>query len=348
MNKTYRVLLPITLFGLLASLPNMLSAQTHSKIKVPDKIYLKAVPFDLTDVRLLDGPFKNAMLLDQQYILSIDADRLLHTFRVNAGLSSSAKPLGGWEAPDVELRGHSLGHFMTACAFMYASTGDARFREKGNYVVAELEKIQNALPSRGFNTGYLSAYPEEFIDRVETRKRVWAPYYTLHKIMAGLLDMYLHCDNELALRILVKNAEWVKLRMDRLTTAQQQAMLQTEFGGMNDVLANLYAVTGNPEHLRLAKLFDHGFIFDPLARGEDSLDGLHGNTQFPKMIGAVREYELTGEKRYYDIARYFWDRVVHQRSYVIGGNTNDEHFFPVQYFSKSLGAASTETCSPTA
>ncbi|HXF06853.1 MAG TPA: beta-L-arabinofuranosidase domain-containing protein [Blastocatellia bacterium] len=319
-------------------------AVESQKIKVPNKVPLQAVPFDLTDVRLLEGPFRQAMLRDQNFLLSIDTDRLLHNFRVNAGLPSSAKPYGGWEAPDVELRGHSLGHFLTACALMYASTGDARFKTKADAVVAELAKIQEAMPQRGFHPGYLSAFPEEFIDRVEKRVRVWAPYYTLHKIMAGLLDMYLYCDNRQALDILIKMADWVKFRMDRLSEDQQQRMLETEYGGMNDVLANLYAVTGNPEHLRLARLFDHKALFDPLARGEDPLNGLHGNTQIPKMIGAAREYELTGERRYADIATFFWRRVALFRSYVIGGNTDGERFFPIEQFSRRLGPATTETC----
>ena len=179
---------------------------------------------------------------------------------------------------------------------------------------------------------------------MEARKRVWAPYYTLHKIMAGLLDVSLHCDNQQALDVLVRFADWVKLRVDRISEEQQQAALETEFGGMNEVLANLYAVTGNPEHLRLARKFDHKAVFDPLARGEDRLSGLHANTQIPKAIGAAREYELTGEKRYYDIATNFWNRVAHHHSYVIGGNSNGEHFFPLEDFSKQLGAESTETC----
>ena len=324
--------------------PSAYFMQENSKAMVPIKVPLKAVPFGLQEVRLLDGPFREAMQRDQKYLLSLDPDRLLHMFRVNAGLPSSAKPLGGWEAPEVELRGHSLGHFLTACALMYSSTGDERFRTKANGIVTELAKIQQALPSRGFNAGYLSAFPEEFFDRVETRKRVWAPYYTLHKIMAGLLDTYLHCDNQQALDMLVKFADWVKLRVDRISEEQQQAALETEFGGMNEVLANLYAVTGNPEHLRLARKFDHKAVFDPLAKGEDRLSGLHANTQIPKAIGAAREYELTGEKRYHDIATYFWKRVAQHHSYVIGGNSDGEHFFPVETFSKHLGAASTETC----
>jgi hypothetical protein len=311
--------------------------------KVPDKVVAAASPFDLADVRLLDGPFREAMLRDQKYLLAIDADRLLHNFRVNAGLPSSAKPLGGWEAPEVELRGHSLGHYLSALALMYRSTGDARFRARADAIVVELAKLQQAMASK-FHPGYLSAFPESLIDRVETRQQVWAPYYTLHKIMAGLLDVHLLCGNAQALDILVKMADWVKFRQDRLTTERQQAMLQTEFGGMADVLANLYAVTGNPDHLRIARTFDHARLFDPLARGEDPLDGLHGNTQFPKMIGAVREYQLTGEKRYLDIASFFWQRVVRYRSFAIGGNTDNERFLPVDQFARHLGASSTETC----
>ena len=313
-------------------------------VTVENKVRFKLQTFDLRDVRLLDGPFREAMVRDQQYLLSLDADRLLHNFRVNAGLPSTAKPLGGWEAPDVELRGHSVGHYLTACALMFRATGDARFKQRGDVIVFELAKAQRALAARGANVGYLSAFPEELIDRVETRQRVWAPYYTLHKIMAGLLDMAELADNAQALDVVTRMASWVRFRMDRLTVEQQQRMLGTEFGGMGEVLANLYAVTGNPDHLRVARMFDHKTLFDPLARGEDPLDGLHGNTQIPKMIAAAREYELTGESRYYDIARTFWQRVALNRSYVIGGNTDDESFFPVTDFARHLGSASAETC----
>src|SRR5262245_3921018 len=308
------------------------------------KIHFAAEPFSLHQVRLLDGPFRDAMLRTQKYLLELDSDRLLHNFRVNAGIPSTAKPLGGWEAPDVELRRHSLGHFLSACALMYASTGDERFKLKAERIVEELAKIQQAMPSRGFNPGYLSAFPEEFFDRVDTGKKVWAPYYTLHKIMAGLLDMYTLCDSKTALDVLIKMADWVKFRVDRLSDQQQQKALETEFGGMNEVLANLYAVTGNPEHLRIARKFDHHAFFDPLAKGEDQMNGLHANTQIPKAIGAACEYELTGEKEYYDIAEFFWKRVAHYRSYVIGGNSDGEAFFPIEYFSKHLGEESTETC----
>jgi len=319
----------------------------RNKSKVQDKVPLKCRPFDLEDVRLLDGPFHDAMLRDQKYLLELDSDRLLHNFRVTAGLPSSAEPLGGWEEPKGELRGHSVGHYLTACAMMYAGTGDARFKDKAGYIVTELAKVQQAMPAKGFNKGFLSAYPEGFFDRVDKGERVWAPYYTLHKIMAGLLDMYLHCDNQQALEVVTKMADWVRFRVDRLTDEQQQAALMTEHGGMNEVLANLYSVTANPEYLRIAYKFNHKAYFDLWAAGVDNLDSprpLHGNTQFPKVIGAVREYELTAEQRYYDIAKFFWDRVALHRSFVIGGNTDGESFFPVDQFSKHLGASSTETC----
>ncbi len=305
---------------------------------------LIARPFELNQVRLLDGPFREAMLRDQKFLLSLDPDRLLHMFRITAGLPSSAAAYGGWEEPKVELRGHSLGHYLSACALMYASTGDERFKARTRGIIIELAEVQDAMPSRGFHAGYLSAFPEEFFDRVDARQKVWAPYYTLHKIMAGLLDVYQLCGDPQALEILVKLADWVKFRVDRLSEDQQQRALDTEFGGMMEILANLYGVTGNREYLRVARKFDHRKVFDPLARGEDCLNGLHANTQIPKAIGAARDYELTGEKRYHDVARFFWQRVAHFRSYVIGGNSDGESFFPPETFSQHLGTESTETC----
>jgi DUF1680 family protein len=314
------------------------------KVKLAPKVPIKAFAFNLTDVRLLDGPFRDAMVRDQKFLLAVDPERLLHTFRITAGLPSKAQPYGGWEEPDGELRGHSMGHYLTACSLMYSSTGDEQFKSRAVELVAELAKVQRAMTSRGFNAGFLSAYPEEFFDRVDKGARVWAPYYTLHKIMAGLLDVYLHCDDKLALDVVARMADWVKFRVDRLSDEQQQTALRTEFGGMEEVLANLYAVTGNPEYLRVSRKFDHKRIFDPLARNEDPLNGLHANTQIPKAIGAARDYELTGEKRYHDVASFFWQRVAHHRSYVIGGNSDGESFFPPEDFSKHLGSSSTETC----
>ncbi len=339
-----RIIVVLFVLALFASPSLRCIAQDNLAMKVPYKISPKAYSFDLKDIRLLDGPFRDAMLRDEQYLLSLEPDRFLHMFRITAGLLSTTKPYGGWEAPDVELRGHSLGHYLSALSLMYASTGNDAFMKRADGIVVELAKIQDAMPSKGFHSGYLSAFPEEFFDRVDARQRVWAPYYTIHKIMAGLLDVYVHCNNEQALSVVEKMADWVKFRVDRLTEDQQQKALGTEFGGMNEVLTNIYAVTGDKQYLQTAMKFNHKAILDSLAVGIDPLDGLHANTQFPKVIGAAREYEVTGDKRYFDIANFFWNRVALHRSYVIGGNSDDEGFFPIKDFSKHLGAASTETC----
>jgi uncharacterized protein len=336
-----KTLTALTLLGCIAL--TAFARQYWSATKMQDKVTPKAAPFALEDVRLLDGPYRDAMIRDQRYLLSLDQDRLLHNFRVTAGLPSHAQPLGGWEAPDTELRGHAVGHYLSAVSIMYASTGDERFKARADALVSEFANVQEA-ESRRFHPGYLSAFPEEFFDRVETRQRVWAPYYTIHKIMAGLLDAYLLAHNTQALDILRKQADWVYARNARLTGDQRQAMLQTEQGGMVEVLANLYAVTGEDRYLQAAHMFEHNRILDPLAKGIDPLDNIHANTQIPKIIGSAREYELTGDKRDYDIATFFWDRVVHHRTFVMGGNSDDEAFFPEDETSHHLGAAGPETC----
>jgi hypothetical protein len=300
--------------------------------------------FPLRDVRLLDGPFQDAQRRGVAYLLRLDPDRLLHTFRRNASLPSTARPYGGWEAPDVELRGHSLGHYLSACALMYEATGDERLKQRALGIVGELRRVQQALAARGMGKGYVSAFPEEFFDRVEARKGVWAPYYTLHKILAGLLDVYRATGDATAIEVAKGMASWVASRAARLGDAQWQAMLETEFGGMQDALTALYAVTRDPEHLRLARLFDHRAVFDPLARGEDPLDGLHANTQIPKAIGAALDCELTGEARYCRVAETFWTSVALHRSYAIGGHSDDEHFPRAGSLSRHLGESTAETC----
>jgi len=318
-------------------------AQYPVPLKTTDKVAAAAVPFRLDEVRLLDGPFRDAMIRDQEYLLSLDENRLLHTFRLTAGLPSTAQPLGGWEAPDVELRGHAVGHYLSAVSIMYASTGDARFKARADGLVAQFAIVQEA-ESKTFHPGYLSAFPEELFDRVDARQRVWAPYYTIHKIMAGLLDAHLLTGNAKALDVLKKQADWVVWRNGRLSEEQRQAMLQTEHGGMVEVLANLYAVTGDTRYMTAAAWFEHKRIVEPLARGVDPLDNLHANTQIPKIIGAAREYELTGDRRYRDIAAFFWDRVAHHRSFAFGGNSDGEAFFPEAETSRHLGAEGPETC----
>ena len=301
-------------------------------------------PFPLTDVRLLDGPFHDAMVRDEKYLLSLDADRFLFNFRKNVGLESAAKPYGGWDAPTCQQRGAMLGHYLSACSQMFASTGDTEFKRRVDYIVAELATCQSNSPAAGFHEGYLSAFPESFIERVENSQPVWAPWYVLHKIMAGLLSANQFCNNAQALAVLEKMADWVKFRVDRLSPAQMQKSLDNEHGGMNEVLANLYAATGNPKYLQLSAAFNHEKVLGPLAHGEDRLNGIHANTQIPKIIGATREFELTGDSEYLAMARTFWDSVVLRRSYVIGGHSDHEHFFPTNEFAKHLSTDTCETC----
>ncbi len=331
---------PIALVGFALLSLTAVAVAAPAKLAAPPAVAV----FDLADVHLGPSPFRDAMERDRVYLLSLEPDRLLHTFRLNVGLPSSAQPYGGWEGPTVELRGHSLGHYLSACSLMYRSTGDAAFKQRVDAIVAALAECQAASPKAGFHEGYLSAFPESFIDRVEARQEVWAPWYTLHKTLAGLVDAHQLTGNAQALDVAQRMAAWIEFRVDHLSHEQMQASLQTEFGGMNDALANLYAITGNPDHLRLAQAFDHAAVFDPLARGDDQLDGLHANTQIPKMIGAAREFELTGDARYRKIAETFWDRVALHRSYVIGGDSDREHFFPVDDFAHHVSPETTETC----
>lgn len=303
-----------------------------------------AEPFPLVDVRLLDGPFRDAMVRNEKYLLSLDPDRFLHTFRLNVRLPSNAKPYGGWEGPDIEVRGHAFGHYLSALSLTYASTGDERFKQRVDYIVGELAKCQSNSPAAGFHEGYLSAFPESFIDRVETGKPVWVPWYTLHKILAGLLDANRLCGNEQALTVAEKMADWIKFRVDHISHEQMQKSLDTEQGGMNEALVNLYAITGNTNYLALSAAFNHERVLDPLSHGEDHLNGIHANTQIPKIIGATREYEYTGDEKYLAIANTFWDSVALRRSFVIGGHSDYEHFFPTNEFARHLSSDTCETC----
>jgi DUF1680 family protein len=285
-----------------------------------EKILWKVRPFPMKQVRLGEGPCKQAMEADRRYLHSLPPDRLLHTFRINAGFPSTAQPLGGWEAPDCELRGHYAGgHYLSAAALMYASTGDEELKANGNTVVAELAKCQDALKS-----GYLSAFPIEFFDRLRERQKVWAPFYTIHKIMAGNLDMYVHCGNAQALEVAEKIAQWTAGYTQPMSYEHMQRVLGTEYGGMAESLCNLYALTGKEQYLEVAQRFDKKQFFDPLAAHRDELKGLHVNTHIPQVIAAARYYELTGDRRYRDIAEYFFDEVVSERSYCTGGTSNGE------------------------
>jgi DUF1680 family protein len=274
----------------------------------------------MKSVRLQPGAFSAAAEANRKYLKTLPPNRLLHTFRLTAGLPSSAEPLGEWEKPDCELRGHFAGgHYLSACALAFASSGDEEFKRNGDLMVAELAKCQAQLKS-----GYLGAFPQEEFDRLRDGVRVWAPFYTYHKIMAGHLDMYTLAGNEQALETAEKMAGWVGNWSYPLSEPQMQRVLQEEYGGMGEVLANLYGITGKEQYLRLAQRFDKRAFFDPLAAHRDELKGLHVNTHVPQVIAAARLYELTGDKRYWNIASYFWDEVTSERSFCTGGTSNFE------------------------
>ena len=278
-----------------------------------------ARPFGLNRVRLLPGPFLDALQVNRRFLLNQDENRLLHMFRLTAGLPSTAEPVGGWEAPVNELRGHYLGHYLSALAKMSQSLGDAELKARSDRIVAELAACQQKI-----GNGYLSAFPEEFFDRLRDGKPVWAPFYTLHKIMAGLLDVHTLTGNAQALDVLQGMARWTGRWAQPLGDEHMARVLEREYGGMNELFYNLAAVTGRDNFRTLAHRFDHERFFVPLAQGRDELKGLHANTHIPKVIGAARRYELTGELRYRRIAEYFWRQVTTQRAYCTGGTSNGE------------------------
>lgn len=294
-------------------------------------------PVALGGVRLLESRYLANMRRTVAYLKFVDLDRLLHTFRLTAGRPTSAEPCGGWEAPNIQLRGHTTGHLLSGLALAAANTGDAELAAKSTRLVAALAECQ--APS-----GYLSAFPEQAFADLEAGKSVWAPYYTIHKILAGLLDQHRLLGTAGALDVARGIARWIDTRTAPLSREAMQKVLHTEFGGMNEALANLFAITRDPLHLELARRFDHDEIFTPLAARQDTLAGRHANTDIAKIVGAAAEYDVTGEERYRTIATYFWDQVVHHHSYVIGGNANAEFFGPPDQIVSQLGENTCENC----
>jgi len=304
-----------------------------------ERVQYRALPFPNKQVRLLPGIAKDASDRNLKYMHTLATDRLAHSFKLTAGLESSAQPYGGWEKPDSELRGHfNGGHYLSACALAYASTSDEEIKKKGDALVAELAKCQE-------KNGYLSAFPIEFFDRLREQQRVWAPFYTIHKIIAGHLDMYTLAGNQQALDTAQKMAGWAASWMEPLSYEHTQRVLRTEYGGMGEVLANLSAVTGRREYMGTTRRFEKKSFYDPLAEGRDQLKGLHVNTHIPQVIAAARMYELTHDSRYRDIAQYFWDEVTSERSYCTGGTSNKEGWdTDPGKLSTALGPTTTEDC----
>lgn len=333
--------LPLTVF--------VAAAQDASKTVVPDVVVPEARAFPLSDLRLLEGsPFKHAMDKDGAWLLSLEPNRLLNRFHKNAGLPPKGAIYGGWETMDIS--GHTLGHYLSACSRMYAASGDERFRERVAYTVGELAVCQRA---RG--TGYVGAMPNE--DRIWKEVSAgdirtegfdlngsWVPWYTLHKLWAGLIDAYRYAGNEQAKTVAVGLTDWAVASFSHLSDEQFQVMLRSEFGGMNESLAEMYALTGNEAYLALARKFHHRAVLDPMKEGRDELNGKHANTQIPKIVGEARIYELTGDAEERRIAGFFWDRVVNHHSYANGGNSNHELFGFPDRLNDRLGAFTTETC----
>ena len=287
--------------------------------RLPAPGQLAAEPFPLAQVRLLPGPFHDAMRVNQRFLLALDIDRLAHCFRVTAGLPSSADPYGGWERPECELRGHFVGHYLSATAQMYAQTGEAVFRERNARLVSALAACQ-----RAHGDGYLSAFPGEFFDRLKAGTRVWAPFYTFHKILAGMVDAHQLAGNAEALRVAEGMADWTAAWVAPFDEAAMQKVLNVEHGGMKDTLLRLGRLTRDGRTLALARRFRHRKMMDPLAAGRDELTEVHGNTTIPKVLGEAHDYELSGDEEARLAAVQFWAMIAEHRAYATGGSTSDE------------------------
>lgn len=340
-------LLLLSLYSMFSFAQNYvpLSREVNMIVK-PENLQTYALPLD--NVTLLDGPFKNAMQRDVDYLLQLEPDRLLHRFHLFAGLKTKGTIYTGWESET--LSGHTLGHYLSACALHYAATGDVRFKDRTDYIVNELALCQQAR-----KTGYIGSIPREDSVWNEVAKGnirtagfdlngLWSPWYTLHKVYSGLMDAYLYTGNQQAKEIVIRFADWADELTAKLNDEQLQNMLNCEFGGMNEALLNIYAITGNKKYLAAADRFYHKAIMDPLAAQTDQLSGKHSNTQIPKIIGAARRYELTQTQRDKTIAEFFWNAMVNHHSYVMGGNSEYEYLSAPDKLTQHLSENTAETC----
>ncbi|KAH8901813.1 DUF1680-domain-containing protein [Coniochaeta sp. PMI_546] len=306
-----------------------------------------AYAFDLNQVTLGSGRWYENQNRTVSYLKFVDIDRLLYVYRSNHRLSTkNAIPNGGWDAPSFPFRGHVQGHFLTAWAQCYAQMRDSSCRDRAVTFVAELQKCQSNNKASGFNVGYLSGFLESDFDALEsgTLSNGNVPYYVLHKIMAGLLDVYKLIGDNNSKTVLLALAAWVERRTEKLSISQMQKVLDTEFGGMSEVLTDLYGQTGDSRWLAVARRFEHVAVLKPLSTGQDELNGLHANTQVPKWIGAAREYKATGNQTYQAIARNAWDITVGAHTYAIGGNSQAEHFRQPDAISGFLTYDTAESC----
>ena len=306
------------------------------------------MPFPLDAVRLHAGPFAHAHALNLRYLAALDVDRLLAPYRIEAGLPSPSPKYPNWES--MGLDGHTAGHYLSALA-QQAAQGDDGMPRRLDAMVDALAEVQ-----RANGDGYLGGVPNgrvlwnriatgEFQAEAFSLDGAWVPFYNLHKMYAGLRDAWLLAGNATARDLLVRFADWCDALVANLDDVQLQRILDTEHGGMNEVLADIHAITGERRYLALARRFCHRAILDPLLRGEDRLDGLHANTQIPKVIGFARIGELDDEPGWIEAARFFWETVSQRRSIAFGGNSAREHFHPADDFSTMLASREgPETC----
>ena len=316
------------------------------KMKKRDVVEFRAKAFPLNDVKLLPSRFRDNLERDSAWMVSLPVASLVHSFRTTAGVQAgreggymTVKKLGGWESLDCELRGHAIGHLTSAFALMYAATGENIFKQKGDSIITALKEVQAA-----HGTGYLSAYPERLIDRNLAGKSVWAPWYTLHKILSGLIDQYLYAGNADALKIAEGMGDWAYKKLQGIGEEQRAKMLRNEFGGINEAFYNLYAVTGNENYRWLARFFYHNGVMDPLKQGNADLGTLHTNTFIPKTLAEARNYELSGDEDSHRLTEFFYDIMLRDHTFVTGCSSDKEHYFPVKDFAKHLSGYTGETC----
>jgi len=319
-------------------------------IRAFERRLMRARPVPLGSVRLTGGPLKAAQEADAAYLLTLEPDRMLAYYRIQAGLTPKAEGYGGWDGGGRNLTGHIAGHHLSAVSLMYRATGDARFKERADYLVRELKVVQDK-----HGDGYLGALEkgrEAFaaVSKGEIRSGgfdlngLWSPWYTLHKTYAGLRDAYRHTGNRTALDVETKYAAWAERVLAPLDEAQMQKMLNTEHGGMNEVFADLYADTGDERWLKLSRRFEHHAIVDPLKRHQDILAGKHGNCNIPKLIGSAARYGYEGDPADFAAAAFFWDRVVQHHSYATGGHGLAEYWGPPDVIAPRVDGRACESC----
>lgn len=303
-------------------IPVALVALVVSPIKAQDKLYPNT--FALSDVELLDGPFKHAQDLNVKALLEYNVDRLLAPFFIQAGLEPKDKLFPNWAGLD----GHAGGHYLSAMAMNYASTGNQECLKRMEYMLSELKRCQDA-----GGDGYIGGVPdskkiwsEVKNGNVDIIGRYWVPWYNVHKIYAGLRDAWVYTGNKMARQMFLDLCDWGISVTSGLSDEKMEQMLNIEYGGMNEVYADAYKMTGDKKYLETAKRFTHHQLFDSMLAGIDNVDNKHANTQVPKVVGFSRVAELANDADYLRASDFFWDRVANHRSIAFGGNSRREHF----------------------